>query len=395
MEEKEEKYSSDNPPCVLAYYKRRWVAVPLAHVPKSAIKDNGTIVTHEFIYLDEKTGEPLPQQPKPSPRRENGASDKIWVSVKEKIIPEKWSEKDLRQLCRNNDIHLPWVTDRFPEKPHRSSGNPNRRKERKVRSLTSKEFNQLRKEVRKSSEPIAVVISILWFLNTWMKKAGIFVTLEEILRMRIGDVFLDEECASHCIQLSRRRMNRSQLVSHWLPSRLWKAVCRQINENSMFIFSNRNGAPLLPVQVDSHLRNAAKRIGFNETITSLSLRTGFNKKEVERAAEKYQAKISLEKYLDPISSEEWDEVCKCIPSIMKRRGRRSIHEPLSLLNAILYHLKTGCPIRKLPLIFPPGSAVHSQYTRWKKAGILEKFFDFGNQKELPNSTTKLQLDPFL
>ena len=40
-------------------------------------------------------------------------------------------------------------------------------------------------------------------------------------------------------------------------------------------------------------------------------------------------------------------------------GNRSIHDKRSLVNAVLYLVKTGCQWRMLPKGFPPYSTVHS------------------------------------
>ena len=53
-------------------------------------------------------------------------------------------------------------------------------------------------------------------------------------------------------------------------------------------------------------------------------------------------------------------------------GNRSIHDKRSLVNAVLYLVKTGCQWRMLPKDFPPYSTVHSFYRRCRVKGIWEK-----------------------
>lgn len=91
----------------IAYWKKRWVAMPLFLLPPEARKPDGRCMQFEFVPTDGQTIEPLPQ-------RENNALEK--VSVSEIIVPWLWSESALKQLCRRNDIPLAWVTDRFPRK---------------------------------------------------------------------------------------------------------------------------------------------------------------------------------------------------------------------------------------------------------------------------------------
>lgn len=358
---------------LIAYYQRRWVDVPLFFVPERA--DKGThLAKFEFVPLDGTVIEP-------APRRECPARGKIFASVRESIVPWLWSERSLKQLCKRNDIPLSWVTDRFPRKKYLTSGKTGRREERKNTPLTPKEFRKLRKELGKVSKQSRLIADILWFLNSRLAGLGGFVTLEEIVRMQIEDVDPDLGYGTGSICLFREKMNCSSMIAHFLPSRLWNPLCQQINEKkSMFVFANSDGGPLLVSKIDGHLKLAAKRAGFKEPITSLSLRPSTDKKEIEKAVKRAQDSSSSHGSFEPVSLEEWEVICKNIPSIFKRKGRRSTHQPLELLNAILHHLKTKCPIRKLLPPFPPWQAVHSQYRRWKKGSVLDQFFNFRKSK---------------
>ena len=197
------------------------------------------------------------------------------------------------------------------------------------------------------------------------------MTLEEVVRLQVKDVDPDEPNGSNCISLFRSG-TKCHMVVHYLPSRLWRAVCDQIKDDSVFVFSTKNGGPLLPVQVDACLKKAAKIAGFKETITSASLRPPFDKEQAEKSAKKYHHDASVKPYFEPIAIEEWKVICERIPGILERKGRKAIHNPLDLLNAILHLLQTRSPIRKLPVSFPPWRAVESQQRRWKRAGILDK-----------------------
>jgi len=348
----------------LAYYKRRWVRVPLFYAPAEAVTETGELAYFRFIPVD---GQVLT----PPPKREDTAFDKNWSEARETIVPWLLPEKVLKELCRRNDIHLPWVTGRTPQRKGNSSGDANRRENRKIRSLTSKEFRQIHKELIKIDKQSALIASILWFLNDSFEEAGMFITLEEVIRLRVQDVSPEQETGPDYIILKRTRGNRTQHVSHFLPLKLWRPLCQQINENSMFVFSNKTGGPLFAVQVDEHLKKAAKRAGFEEPITSIALRPPFNKEQVEHARGKYQRDVSVKDHLQPISSEEWEMICEQLPTLKAKRGRKSTYDPRELLNAILFHLRENCPYRKLPPAYPPYKAVHSQYRRWKKDGSLD------------------------
>ena len=55
---------------------------------------------------------------------------------------------------------------------------------------------------------------------------------------------------------------------------------------------------------------------------------------------------------------------------------RSKHSRRAMLNAIFYVVKTGCQWRELPNDFPPWTAVHSQFIRWKQKDLFEKIRNF-------------------
>ncbi|KKM02340.1 hypothetical protein LCGC14_1785420 [marine sediment metagenome] len=348
----------------IAYWKKRWVSVPFFYLPDDAVTETGELARFKFIPQDKQKIEPIA-------KRENKALEKVPELVKETIVPWLLSDKKLKQLCRKNDLPLAWVTDRFPQRTIKKLKGVNRLENRKYPSLKSNEFRQIRKQLNKLYPQVGLIVSILWYLNNILGKGGSFVTLEEILRLQVQDISPESEASSNWINLNRP----GQFVVHCLPTQLWKSLCRQINDNSMFVFSNKYGGPLLSTQIDGYIKKAAKKVGFKESVTSLFLRPQFNKKKVERVAKKYNIDASVKNYLEPISLEKWDVICKQIPKILERKGRKFTHDPFDILNAILYRLRTRCSIRKLPSHFPPWRAVDSQYRRWKKTGIFEEILN--------------------
>ena len=52
-------------------------------------------------------------------------------------------------------------------------------------------------------------------------------------------------------------------------------------------------------------------------------------------------------------------------------GNRAIHSRLSLVNGILYVVKTGCQWRMLPKDFPPWKTVYGYFRRLSQLGIWE------------------------
>ena len=343
----------------VAYWKKRWVGVPFFHLPPGAETEDGQLARFKVTQLDGSKIEPLAQ-------RENKALEKI--QVQETIVPWLWSEKSLKELCRENDLPLSWVTDRFPRKQYHTRRSDNRRELRKITSLTPTEFRRIRKELLKLNEQAALILRILWYLNGSIGPGGGFVTLEEIIRMQIQDVSPENENGSNWIRLQRIGMRSTRLVVHCLPPQLWKALCRQINEKSVFVFSTKHGGPLHPEQIDFYLKKAARIAGFGMSITSMSLRPPFNKQKVKKTERGNRA----ESYQEPVTPEEWTELCKQVPKILNRKGRKATHDPRALFNAMLYLEKTQCSFRKLPDHFPPWRAVASQQKRWRNLGVFDE-----------------------
>lgn len=56
-------------------------------------------------------------------------------------------------------------------------------------------------------------------------------------------------------------------------------------------------------------------------------------------------------------------------------GNRAIHSRLSLVNGILYVVKTGCQWRMLPKDFPPWKTVYGYFRRLSQLGIWEKVLE--------------------
>jgi putative transposase len=53
-------------------------------------------------------------------------------------------------------------------------------------------------------------------------------------------------------------------------------------------------------------------------------------------------------------------------------GNRAVHSRRSLINGILYVVKTGCQWRMLPKDFPPWKTVYGYFRRLSLLGIWEK-----------------------
>ena len=85
-------------------------------------------------------------------------------------------------------------------------------------------------------------------------------------------------------------------------------------------------------------------------------------------------------YSSDLSDQEWSE----IEHLFKRsdpRGARSIYDKHTIVNAILYVVKTGCQWRMLPHDFPPWQNVYDHYRRWSQRGIWQQVLDSQNVRD--------------
>jgi len=75
-------------------------------------------------------------------------------------------------------------------------------------------------------------------------------------------------------------------------------------------------------------------------------------------------------YASDLTDKEWSIIEGFFPL-----GNRCSWHKRSLVNAVLYLVKTGCQWRLLPHDFPPHDTVWSFYRRAKESGLWEKIMD--------------------
>ena len=74
-------------------------------------------------------------------------------------------------------------------------------------------------------------------------------------------------------------------------------------------------------------------------------------------------------YSSDLKDSDWDLIKDHFST--GRYGNRAIHSRRSLVNGILYVVKTGCQWRMLPSDFPPWKTVYGYFRRLSKLGIWE------------------------
>ena len=78
-------------------------------------------------------------------------------------------------------------------------------------------------------------------------------------------------------------------------------------------------------------------------------------------------------YLTDLSDAQWELISPLI--ILPTGGAPKTTDLREILNAIFYHLRTGCQWRLLPHDFPPDGTVREYFHRFKRSGLLETIND--------------------
>ncbi len=72
-----------------------------------------------------------------------------------------------------------------------------------------------------------------------------------------------------------------------------------------------------------------------------------------------------------LSDEQWDRLAPLLPAQRPRTGRPA-KDHRTVLNGILWVLRTGAPWRDLPERYGAWQTVYSRFRRWRDAGIWER-----------------------
>src|SRR5215813_11322238 len=75
-------------------------------------------------------------------------------------------------------------------------------------------------------------------------------------------------------------------------------------------------------------------------------------------------------YLTDLSDAEWARLEPLLPAA--RTGHPRHHSLRTIVNALLYVLRTGCAWRLLPHEWPPWQSVYYYWRKWRRDGTLER-----------------------
>jgi transposase len=75
-----------------------------------------------------------------------------------------------------------------------------------------------------------------------------------------------------------------------------------------------------------------------------------------------------------VTNEQWERLQPLLPPPKPHIGRPS-HDHRTILNGILWLLRTGAPWRDLPERYGPWRTVASRFYRWRRAGLFPRLWE--------------------
>jgi len=72
-----------------------------------------------------------------------------------------------------------------------------------------------------------------------------------------------------------------------------------------------------------------------------------------------------------LTEREWERLQPLLPSRKPKTGKPN-NDHRTIINGILWKLRTGAPWRDMPERYGPWSTVHSRFRRWRIAGIWDQ-----------------------
>jgi transposase len=71
-----------------------------------------------------------------------------------------------------------------------------------------------------------------------------------------------------------------------------------------------------------------------------------------------------------LTDKAWAQIQPLLPASGQRGGRWSDHR--TVINGILWKLRTGAPWRDLPERYGPWTTCHDRYVRWRRDGTWDR-----------------------
>jgi hypothetical protein len=351
------------------YYRGDWMALPLLNLYNQQIAP---------FFPEGVSRSPF----KRSCRERNNLCTSLTVT----LVPASLDGQELYELCKCHSIPIRWVLSVQPEELSKEDGESRRRRhinKRSKKPLNYEEYRKIYLKLREINFQSALICEILWCANrgtsvvAWNDYVD-YITLEEVLQMQIEELPSTEAKDANYLTFTIYGAH-DRTRSREIPRRLWKTLCKHVQGKCTFVFSNSLGGPVSPGQFNKHIQLAAKRAGVRSgNVSSLSFRSYLHSEtqkinviiqDVEQFLVSNDPFVSVEK-------NEWEHILRRFPELVSRRGRKSVHDPREMFNAILFIIRNQCSFEQLPANCFSREAVKSQYKRWKRKGLWDEICSF-------------------
>lgn len=87
-----------------------------------------------------------------------------------------------------------------------------------------------------------------------------------------------------------------------------------------------------------------------------------------------------------LTDEQWARIEPLIPA--RGRGAKP-HCHRTMLNGMLWILRTGCPWRDIPDVYGSWKSVHTRFLRWCKSGVFERILNEISAEEFDDEFTMI------
>lgn len=134
--------------------------------------------------------------------------------------------------------------------------------------------------------------------------------------------------------------------------------------------AKKTGKKVSPSTID----NALKEMGF-QRIKRKKASSAPAPQTPPRYTEEHRREPGPGKYPSSLTDAEWKVVKGVLDEVSDNRGRKPIHAPRLMMDAVFYLVRTGCQWRMLPKDFPPWKAVWSRFRTLRNNGNLERLYD--------------------
>lgn len=144
------------------------------------------------------------------------------------------------------------------------------------------------------------------------------------------------------------------------------------------------GTPMVELVrlLESHGKKASGTT-ISKALTAMGFRREKRRKAVSAPApqsppryrEVHRREPTPSSYPSSLTDQEWEVLEPLLAKVKDPRGRKPVHPPREILNAIFYAARTGCQWRQLPKDFPVWTAVWSVFRRLRDSGILERLYE--------------------